>query len=68
MKSGSDNFRYSAIIEIMKKIYERGIEIIIFEPNYEGETFKEFMIIKDPSFDKASNIILANRIDENLKI
>ena len=52
----------------MKKIYERGIEIIIFEPNYEGETFKEFMIIKDPSaFDKASNIILANRIDEKLK-
>ena len=67
MKEGSDNFRESSIQEVIKKIALKGINIIIYEPLIEGESFGEFEVLRDfKSFTKRSEIILANRINEEL--
>ena len=67
MKEGSDNFRESSIQEVIKKIALKGINIIIYEPLIESESFGEFEVLRDfKSFTKRSEIILANRINEEL--
>ena len=68
MKSNSDNFRASAIQDVMKHIKSAGIEIIIYEPTLnEKSQFLEFEVMNDIEHFKAkSDIILANRIDTNI--
>jgi len=68
MKSGSDNFRSSAIIDIIDYLVIEGIEVLIFEPGIESETFHNCKIVNDfKYFEKNSSIIITNRIDKVLQ-
>ena len=68
MKSGSDNFRSSAIQDVMKHLRGEGIEVIIYEPTLKDTKFNGFEV--ESNFDKfaeRSDIILANRIEDQLR-
>lgn len=68
MKNDSDNFRFSAIQDVIKKLKLKGINIIIYEPILESEKFAECLIINNiDEFKKISDIIVVNRIDEQIK-
>jgi UDPglucose 6-dehydrogenase len=62
MKTGSDNFRASAIQGVMKRIKGKGIKIVVYEPVLEQEDFYGSPVIRDlDAFKKDCDIIIANR-------
>ena len=67
MKQGSDNYRNSAIIDIIEILKAHNIEMIVFEPVLREKTIMDIPVEKDfTTFSENVDIILANRIDEVL--
>jgi UDPglucose 6-dehydrogenase len=68
MKAGSDNFRDSAIQDIIRELEEYNIQIQIYEPTLQHEKFENYLVKKDlKEFLSTSDVILANRMSEDLE-
>lgn len=67
MKSGSDNFRYSSIQGVMKRLKSKKIEIVLYEPSIIENRFEDYSVIDSiDRFKKISDLIIANRYENEL--
>ena len=67
MKEGSDNYRQSSIVGIMKRIKKTGVKVVVYEPTLTSETFMDCIVMSDlTKFKELSDIIVANRISEQI--
>ncbi|VVT34292.1 nucleotide sugar dehydrogenase [Rhizobium sp. EC-SD404] len=68
MKKDSDNFRESSIQGILKRIRDRGIEVLVYEPKLFEDRFLECEVVRDVSdFKNRSSVIISNRNSEELE-
>lgn len=68
MKSGSKDFRYSAVDGVIRRLQEKGKQVILFEPMLQMERFLSADVIADfEEFAERSDVIIANRMDDRIR-
>ena len=68
MKTNSDNFRASAIQSVIELLKDKNVEVVIYEPTLKTSSFEGLKVIDSlDEFKTISNIIVANRLDEQIK-
>ena len=67
-KAGSDNFRYSSVLDIIERLAARGVEIYIFEPELNNSSFENFQLVEDLNqFKSKVDLIIANRMTSDIE-
>lgn len=68
MKSGSDNFRSSAVQGIIERLVAKNVTVIIYEPVLQEDTLESLKVIKQlDTFKNSSDIIVANRLEDDIR-